>query len=279
LRDTKQAEKEYLKRTGNGVALFSEPGGARRGAGFSGRHARLCVLEQNIVAGRFMQQCHEAGFQDVRVKPFSYAIPDFDLTLQQWEAWSRLASSKRPLRALAKMGRACDELFGIGKRGPLFEEAFAILLVRTLRPLIEHHPIIVASKLPPTRKMTGPRWRAELEAQTTSLTARGGDVSAAVKATNRGTAHWRSSSRSGIGHVALGVQLMDQSARMVSRDYHRVTLPHAVAPGQAVTMAFTFPAPREPGTYVLTFDLVVEGVTWFETTGSTPVSNPLNVRM
>ena len=98
-----------------------------------------------------------------------------------------------------------------------------------------------------------------------------------LTATNIGTATWRARSASGIGHVRLGVQLLDAEDRLVARDYHRVVLPHDVAPGQTVTLSFECPAPEEPGRYRMKRDFVAEGVTWFETVGSAPDSILIDV--
>ena len=98
-----------------------------------------------------------------------------------------------------------------------------------------------------------------------------------VTATNTGTATWRARSASGIGHVTLGVQLLDAAERLVTRDYHRVALPHEVAPGQVVALSFECPVPPEPGRHGIKLDFVAEGITWFETAGSTPASLPIVV--
>jgi len=107
--------------------------------------------------------------------------------------------------------------------------------------------------------------------------ARGRAVTMTVTATNTGAATWRARSASGIGHVTLGVQLLDAEERLVTRDYHRVALPHDVAPGQAVALSFECPVPPEPGRYGMKLDFVAEGITWFETVGSTPASLTLGV--
>jgi hypothetical protein len=91
-----------------------------------------------------MRWCVDAGFTDVRIKPIAYAIPWFDLDGDGWAAWGRAAHSKRPLKALSKMWRALLEIFGLGKTGPLAEDAMARDLVRLLRNAMEDHPIIVA---------------------------------------------------------------------------------------------------------------------------------------
>jgi SAM-dependent methyltransferase len=136
--------------TDDGVAFFSEPGKGHGQADVSTIATReYGVLEQDILLDDFVEKCRSAGFADVRVKPLAYTVPGFDLTLEQWAAWSRLADSTRPRRAFAKIWLGVAEIFGLGKRDRLFEDTFAISLVRTLRLLIERHPIVVASKTSP----------------------------------------------------------------------------------------------------------------------------------
>ncbi|HWN85923.1 MAG TPA: methyltransferase domain-containing protein [Vicinamibacterales bacterium] len=261
----------------DGMALFSEPGRGHADAAVSTAAVRdFGVLEQEILIGPFIHHCREAGFEHVTVKPLLQSVPGFDLTLDQWESWSRLAASTRPRRALAKLAFAAAELVGLGKQGPLFEETLAVHMVRTVRQVVEHHPVIVAAK---RRQATfaGPQWRASIRVQPLEPVARGRAVTMTVTATNTGAATWRARSASGIGHVTLGVQLLDAEERLVTRDYHRVALPHDVAPGQAVALSFECPVPPEPGRYGMKLDFVAEGITWFETVGSTPASLTLGV--
>ena len=260
-----------------GVALFSEPGRGHAEAPVATAAMRdFGVLEQDILVGDFVHACREAGFADVRVKPLVYTVPGFDLTLEAWEAWTRLASSKRPRRALAKIGLACAELVGLGKQGPVFEDTFAISLVRTLRPLVEHHPVIVASKSAATDR-AGARWRADVRVDIGDHAVAGTTLKATMHASNTGFGTWRPQSRSGIGHVTCGVQLLDGSMRLIDRDYHRVPLPRVVDPGDSLTLTFDCPMPREAGDYGLKFDLVAEGITWFETAGSAAITRTVTV--
>lgn len=260
-----------------GVALFSEPGLGHTDAPVAAAAVRdYGVLEQDVLVDAFMHNCRAAGFKYVSVKPLVHCVPAFDLTLEQWESWSRLARSIRPRRALTKMRLAVAELFGLGKSGPLFEEALAITMVRTLRQVIEHHPVIVASK---TRTSTFelPRWRATVSAEAPESASAGNAIDIKVTATNVGSGLWRPSSPSGFGHVRLGVQLLDAENRVMVRDFHRVPLPRTIAPRQTVTVGFSCPVPQAPGRYGLKCDLVAEGVTWFETEGAVPACLALRV--
>ena len=265
----------------DGVALFSEPGEGHGDAAVSAIATRdFGVLEQDVIVETFIRDCRDAGFEDVRVKPLAYTIPGYDLTLDQWQSWMRLAESTRPRRALAKMGLAIMEAFGLGKRGALFEDTFAVSLVRTLRQVVRHHPIIVASKRAlPAQSEAMAVWRADIVVEPPAPTAAAGSI-LAVRAmvTNRGSATWQPSSRSGVGHVAVGVQLLDRDGRLLVRDHYRLALPHAVAPGQTVAAACACPVPSAPGGYQFKIDLVAEGVTWFEAAGSIAAVVSLAVR-
>jgi len=254
----------------DGVALFSEPGEGHGEAAVSAIATKdFGVLEQDVIVETFIRDCRNAGFEDVRVKPLAYTIPGYDLTPEQWQSWMRLAASTRPRRALSKIGLGIMEAFGFGKRGALFEDTFAVSLVRTLRKVVRHHPIVVASKRPMPTVSETPAWRAGIVVEQGTREARpGAMVPIAARVTNRGTETWRPSSRSGVGQVALGVQLLDRDGRLLARDHYRLALPQAVAPGQSVSLTCACPVPPDPGAYQFKVDMVAEGVTWFEAAGS-----------
>jgi hypothetical protein len=68
--------------------------------------------------------------------------------------------------------------------------------------------------------------------------------------------------------VRLGAQLCTAAGAVISRDYERAWLPRDVEPGTAVDVPITVTAPPDPGRYALKFDLVCEGIDWFESHGS-----------
>jgi MoaA/NifB/PqqE/SkfB family radical SAM enzyme len=78
--------------------------------------------------------------------------------------------------------------------------------------------------------------------------------------------------------VRLGAQLLDGRGRLLNRDHARAWLPTDVPPGGHVTVPIEVPAPLEPGRYTLKFDLVSEGVDWFEACGSETTSKTIWVR-
>jgi hypothetical protein len=78
--------------------------------------------------------------------------------------------------------------------------------------------------------------------------------------------------------VRLGAQLMAEDGTMINRDYARAWLPGDIPPGATVDVPIEVPAPGTPGRYALKFDLVSEGIDWFEKCGSPTTTKPLVVR-
>ena len=77
--------------------------------------------------------------------------------------------------------------------------------------------------------------------------------------------------------VRLGAQLCDASGTVVIRDYARAWLPHTIDGGAQADVVIEVPAPETPGRYQLKFDLVSEGVDWFEACGSQTTLKPFRV--
>lgn len=68
--------------------------------------------------------------------------------------------------------------------------------------------------------------------------------------------------------VRLGAQLCDRDGSVIERDFERAWLPSTLAPGETAQIPMTVTAPPRPGRYALKFDLVSEGIDWFEKCGS-----------
>jgi SAM-dependent methyltransferase len=73
---------------------------------------------------------------------------------------------------------------------------------------------------------------------------------------------------SGRYRIWLGNNWLDESGNLLVRDDGRTGLPKDLGPMEEVTLPLVFHAPREPGDYILEFDMVQEGVAWFKEKGS-----------
>ena len=76
----------------------------------------------------------------------------------------------------------------------------------------------------------------------------------------------------------LGAQLCAEDGTLINRDYERAWLPSHLQAGATLDIPITVKAPETPGRYVLKFDLVSEGIDWFEASGSQTTTRPLVVR-
>jgi SAM-dependent methyltransferase len=253
----------------DGVVFFSEPGKGHATNPTSMAAVRnYGVQERDIIISDFMDACLTAGFADVRLRPMAHVIPLFELTRPQWADWNAFGSSKRPLRALAKIYRACLEFAGLGKRDLLFEEAFAIRLVRELHATVEEHPIVTAH----CQRFEKPV--AQVDKALLAVTpyeVDNGFIDLKLQVTNIGSTSWNSSLSN---EVAIGVQLMDAAHNVLNRDHSRHALP-PLGPGSACQVTVRFPAPQGVSDFAVKIDLVREGVHWFELSGTTAVVIPM----
>jgi hypothetical protein len=75
--------------------------------------------------------------------------------------------------------------------------------------------------------------------------------------------------------VRLGAQLCAPDGSLINLDFARADLPRPLEGGDTADIAVTLKALPPPGRYVLKFDLVSEGVDWFERCGSPTTQHPL----
>jgi len=95
---------------------------------------------------------------------------------------------------------------------------------------------------------------------------------------NVSTRPFRAQASYGRRLVRLGAQLTTDAGAMINRDHARAWLPHDLAPGAQAAVQIEVPAPPTPGRYGLKFDLVSEGIDWFEACGSPTTTRGLWVR-
>ena len=77
--------------------------------------------------------------------------------------------------------------------------------------------------------------------------------------------------------MRLGAQLCAADGTLIERDYARAWLPRTLEAGGETDVAIEVPAPASSGRYTLKFDLVSEGIEWFERCGSRTTTRTLLV--
>jgi Radical SAM superfamily/Iron-sulfur cluster-binding domain len=77
--------------------------------------------------------------------------------------------------------------------------------------------------------------------------------------------------------VRLGAQLCGPDGTLINRDFARGLLTDALPAGGTTDIVVQLPAINTPGKYALKFDMVCEGVDWFERCGSPTTIKPLRV--
>lgn len=98
-----------------------------------------------------------------------------------------------------------------------------------------------------------------------------------LRVTNRGAVIWKARGRRFGGQVTCGVKVCDARGNVLREDLGRTPLGSDVLPNGIVELEITIPGALASGTYELRYDMVVEGVTWFEFQGSRYVPRPLTV--
>jgi hypothetical protein len=98
--------------------------------------------------------------------------------------------------------------------------------------------------------------------------APGQPVEIRTRVTNLSTRSFPARATYGRRLVRLGAQLCAQDGTLINRDYERAWLPAHLPAGETMEIPITVKAPDTPGRYQLKFDLVSEGIDWFEQNGS-----------
>jgi SAM-dependent methyltransferase len=94
---------------------------------------------------------------------------------------------------------------------------------------------------------------------------------------NAGDTRWIAGPAGVRGHVCVGVVVCNEAGEVMVRDHERFELPKDMNPVERTELRFTCHAPREPGKHRLRFDLVDEGINWFESYGVRPLDLAVEV--
>jgi len=95
-----------------------------------------------------------------------------------------------------------------------------------------------------------------------------------VEINNEGTMTWISS---GDHPIYLTYRMKNQTSEEYISEGKRTALPEAMRPGDSALVMVEIVAPSSAGNYLIVFDMVHEGITWFEEKGSMPLVIGLKV--
>jgi len=121
--------------------------------------------------------------------------------------------------------------------------------------------------LPPDRFIR--RLRAQIELLNVCATVpRQQTFTDRLRITNTGSVIWRSLGRRFGGQVTVGLKVCNLADEVLREDLGRTPISRDIAPGDALEVDIVVAGSLEPGRYRLRYDMVAEGVTWFEYQGS-----------
>ena len=227
-----------LKR--GGVLGMSEPGRRHSQSPQSQYEmANHRVLENDIDLAAIFSDAQKAGFTDLKVK----AISDQELTLDEY-----------------------NRLFDPGPAG----DGVKAKVVEGVERTTFDRSIFFLAKGPlalDSRGHVGLAHRIQAEIESIEVVS-GRKAELAFVVTNVGTARWLAANIEIFGTVRLASHLFSADGTLLELDFSRHPLPMDVQPGESIRMTIDLPAIEQPARYRLAFDLVSEGVTWFENVGS-----------
>jgi len=235
-----------------GRAVFSEPGTEHSVQPLSTFRMRQDgVIEKSVSLSHVRRLAMAAGFSKMRVVPlrslatyvFEYAAtPDDAVPLgEMWEETLRLGPGEHARFVLHK-----------GDDPP-------------------------ADTFLPAHQLIG-RLAARIVPLEVSATIGAGQAfTDRLRITNAGTVTWKAHGRRFGGQVTCGLKICDAQGEVLREDLGRTPLPRDIEPGAEVELGMTVAGALPAGSYVLRYDMVVEGVTWFEFQGAPCVQRVLEV--
>ena len=225
-----------------GIAGFSEPGqGHSRTPQSQYEMSNYCVLENDIDVNEIFRFAQTAGFTDLSVK----AVSDMEMSLSQHNLLFGQSGDTETLRS------------------ELWNQTYNAMHNRAIF-FLHKGPLARDS-----RSHVGLAHVIRID-KTDHVLEAGQALRLSVTITNTGTASWLNTNSQIFGIVRLATHLYDGDGKLMEIDFSRHELPVPVSPGETITMSVEEHLPGS-GRYRLAFDLVAEGVMWFENVGSKPI--------
>jgi SAM-dependent methyltransferase len=235
-----------------GRAVFSEPGSSHAAQPLSQfRMREENVIEKNVSLPAIRRLALETGFSRMRVVPlrsaeayaFDYSATNADAASVQriWEDTLRHVAGEHARFVLQKGGE----------------------------PPADTHL--------PAHQLVG-RLGARISLVNVSAAVPAGTpFTDRVRIANTGAVTWTAHGRRFGGQVTVGLKVCDMRDEVLREDLGRTWLPRDVAPGEEIEIDMKVAGVLPAGQYRLRYDMVVEGVTWFEFQGSPCARRVLDV--
>lgn len=119
-------------------------------------------------------------------------------------------------------------------------------------------------------------YKAEITSKIDSITAQKGQtVNVELRLVNEGSYIWDNSKGN---PVYLSYHLLDKDGKIIKYDNERFAIPGVVPYKYFININPQIKVPDKSGTYILEFDIVREGITWFKDKGSKTLKIILNVK-
>lgn len=221
-----------------GIVGFSEPGrfhSQKTQSQFEMKN--YGVLENDIVIEDIKEICDQAGFERIEVKLLTN--PYQNITIDDYK---KLIKKGIPDRFLPGIRDAMLDktIFFVYKSGFNYDSRSHLGL------------------------------KHEIRCSVNELTARCGEqIDIPLNLSNTGISKWLHQNINDIGVVKLAGHLYTDKREVVNLDFYRQYLPRSINPGEEIILTAEINI-YEPGNYVLSLDLVAEGICWFENIGSVP---------
>jgi SAM-dependent methyltransferase len=237
-----------LKR--GGVAAFAEPGPEHSKSPHSQLEMRLHrVVENDIDVHEIWETARQVGFTDIKFAIFN--LNPFLLSLSDFEDYLAGGETTRLYAEAARQSMFPRRAFFLYKGAPT---------------------------APDSRQRAGLTAQLSVELSAQRI-AEGQTIKGRATITNSSDNIWLPVTQR-IGAVLLGTHLLDANGVLLELDYarHRLTPGdgRAVHPGETLEIELAI-APPPKGRYILDFDLVSEGICWFENNGSQTVKLEIEI--
>jgi SAM-dependent methyltransferase len=235
-----------------GRAAFSEPGTAHPLQPLSRfRMREESVIEKSVSLPLVRRLAMDAGFSRMRVVPLrSSAAYAFD--------YSATSADDLPFRQM------WDETLRLGPS----EHARFVLHKGDDPP---------EDTLLPAHQLVGRLEARIVPEQVAATVSSGQPFTDRLRIKNAGSVTWKARGRRFGGQVTLGLKVCDARDEVLREDLGRTPLPRDVPPGDEIEIEMTVAGGLPAGRYGLRYDMVVEGVTWFEFHGSPCARRSLEV--